>query len=337
MNNFSLQKNKVHLITEMLQTIKIIDEFDEFDALSLSEELRGVDNLMLTGEGSSRIFPARNALMKWLSKGKGPGIFTESATDLTGKDLMNFTVFGASNSGRTKEVVTLFKKLREKGHEKLYSLTCTPGSALEEHAKKGVVLKTGKEQAVAATMSVIAQAFFYEVLISGFTNQKIDKHLLAADIDATLNKSISQELLDTLTGADHLFFAGIHNGVAEELTLKTNETVRKKSAYFPGTYLLHGVEEVISKKDVILLVDHLPDHVAKIHHVFVDGIGAKVIGFDDISSLFPSVTCQCSHPEHQPYVKLAAGWKILAETGLAMGIDLDKPQRARKIGNEVSD
>ncbi len=336
MNNFSLQKNKVHLITEMLQTVQIIDGFDESAALALAEEFRSADNLMLTGEGSSRIFPARNALMKWLSHGKGPRIFTESATDLAGKDLFGFTLFGASNSGRTKEVVNLFKELREKGHENLYSLTCTANSVLEEHAMKGVVLNTGKEHAVAATMSVIAQAFFYEVLLSGITNRKIDKHLLASDIDATLNQSISQEILDTLAGADHLFFAGIHNGVAEELTLKTNETVRKKSAFFPGTYLLHGVEEVISEKDVILLVDHLPDHVKKIHHVFVKGIGAKVIGFDDVSSLFPSVSCSCSHPEHEPYVKLAAGWKILAETGLAMGIDLDKPQRARKIGNEVS-
>lgn len=335
MNNFSLQKNHVNLIAEMLNTVKIIDEFDESAALGLYEELKDVENLMLTGEGSSRIFPARNALMKWLSHGKGPKIFTESAADLMEKNLFNFTVFGASNSGRTKEVVGLFKELREKGHEQLYSLTCTKGSVLEENARKGIVLNTGKEQAVAATMSVIAQAFFYDVLLSGFANKKIDKHQLAADIDATLNQSLSQEIIDTLAVADHLFFAGIHNGVAEELTLKTNETVRKKSAYFPGTYLLHGVEEVISENDVVLLVDHLPDHVEKIHHVFVKGIGARVIGFDDVSSLFPSVACHCSHPEHEPYVKLAAGWKVLAETGLAMGIDLDKPQRARKIGNEV--
>jgi glucosamine--fructose-6-phosphate aminotransferase (isomerizing) len=335
MNNFSLQKNHVHLVSEMLNTVNIIDEFDESAARGLSEELKDVENLMLTGEGSSRIFPARNALMKWLNYGKGPKIFTESATDLKGKDLSDFTVFGASNSGRTKEVVNLFKELKGNGHERVYSLTCTSGSVLEEHARKGVVLNTGKEQAVAATMTVMAQAFFYDVLLSGFTGMKIDKHLLAADIDATLSQSISQEILDTLARADHIFFAGIHNGVAEELTLKTNETVRKKSAYFPGTYLLHGVEEVISEKDVVLLVDYMPDHVDKIHKVFVDGIGAKVIGFDDVSSLFPSVTCQCSQPEHEPYVKLAGGWKVLAETGLAMGIDLDKPQRARKIGNEV--
>jgi glucosamine--fructose-6-phosphate aminotransferase (isomerizing) len=35
-----------------------------------------------------------------------------------------------------------------------------------------------------------------------------------------------------------------------------------------------------------------------------------------------------------PYVFLCAGWNLLVEIGLATGIDLDKPERARKVGNE---
>jgi glucosamine--fructose-6-phosphate aminotransferase (isomerizing) len=38
--------------------------------------------------------------------------------------------------------------------------------------------------------------------------------------------------------------------------------------------------------------------------------------------------------EYAEYVQLAAGWDILVETGIALGINLDKPQRARKVGNE---
>ena len=34
------------------------------------------------------------------------------------------------------------------------------------------------------------------------------------------------------------------------------------------------------------------------------------------------------------YVQMAAGWNILVETGIKLGIDLDKPERARKVGNE---
>ena len=35
-----------------------------------------------------------------------------------------------------------------------------------------------------------------------------------------------------------------------------------------------------------------------------------------------------------PYVFLSAGWNLSVEIGLALGIDLDKPERARKVGNE---
>jgi glucosamine--fructose-6-phosphate aminotransferase (isomerizing) len=38
--------------------------------------------------------------------------------------------------------------------------------------------------------------------------------------------------------------------------------------------------------------------------------------------------------EMKPYVLLSAGWNLLAEIGLAMGINPDKPERARKVGNE---
>jgi glucosamine--fructose-6-phosphate aminotransferase (isomerizing) len=40
--------------------------------------------------------------------------------------------------------------------------------------------------------------------------------------------------------------------------------------------------------------------------------------------------------EYAEYIQLAAGWNILVETGLALEIDLDKPKRARKIGNEYT-
>jgi glucosamine--fructose-6-phosphate aminotransferase (isomerizing) len=38
--------------------------------------------------------------------------------------------------------------------------------------------------------------------------------------------------------------------------------------------------------------------------------------------------------EMTPYVYLCAGWNLLVEIGLRMNINLDKPQRARKVGNE---
>ena len=39
--------------------------------------------------------------------------------------------------------------------------------------------------------------------------------------------------------------------------------------------------------------------------------------------------------ELQPYVYLCAGWNLLVEVGVSDGINLDKPTRARKVGNEM--
>jgi glucosamine--fructose-6-phosphate aminotransferase (isomerizing) len=38
--------------------------------------------------------------------------------------------------------------------------------------------------------------------------------------------------------------------------------------------------------------------------------------------------------QYSEYIQLTAGWNLLVETGLSLGIDLDKPVRARKVGNE---
>ena len=37
--------------------------------------------------------------------------------------------------------------------------------------------------------------------------------------------------------------------------------------------------------------------------------------------------------DFRSYVEMAAGWNLLVEIGISLGIDLDKPQRARKVGN----
>jgi glucosamine--fructose-6-phosphate aminotransferase (isomerizing) len=34
-------------------------------------------------------------------------------------------------------------------------------------------------------------------------------------------------------------------------------------------------------------------------------------------------------------VYLCAGWNLLMEIGMALEINLDKPERARKVGNEL--
>ncbi len=65
-----------------------------------------------------------------------------------------------------------------------------------------------------------------------------------------------------------IYFAGRNNGVAEELTLKTNEITHKKSDYLEGTFSVHGIEETMRPEEVV--VDKA-ERARKIGNEFVSG------------------------------------------------------------------
>ncbi|MCK7531814.1 MAG: hypothetical protein MZV63_12720 [Marinilabiliales bacterium] len=69
--------------------------------------------LFLTGEGSSRLFPAKRAIFSSLKKDFLLPVMTESCTQSLDYNLSDFVVFAASNSGQTKEVIRLVAALKE--------------------------------------------------------------------------------------------------------------------------------------------------------------------------------------------------------------------------------
>ena len=77
--------------------------------------IRQTGRLFLTGEGSSRIFPAKNLISEILRLGVPVAAATEGARQAHEYDLSKFVVFGASNSGKTKELISLFTQLGKRG------------------------------------------------------------------------------------------------------------------------------------------------------------------------------------------------------------------------------
>ena len=147
--------------------------------------------------------------------------------------------------------------------------------------------------------------------------------------------SISKKIVDVASNATTIYFAGYNDGVAEELTLKTNEITRKKSDFLEGTYAVHGIEEVMDKNDVVFVVDPIDEEIEKFQEVLVKGVGLEVIAIADRDTPFTTIRTP-SAGGMNPYLYLCAGWNLLVEIGLRMGIDLDKPERARKVGNEFT-
>jgi len=328
--------NRFALVREMMDAVNVARRFDPERTRAVSEGIRSKGKLLLAGEGSSRIFPAKNAVHKSLRWGMDLRIVTAGSRQAALYGLSDFAVFCASNSGRTKEIVTLARKLAGAGHADRYALTAGENTALEEVCDQAFILDCGKEQAVAATKSVVEQALFYESILWNLSG----RHMAAAlrpvpgQMEQALTMDIPGDAVKAAAGAPTIYFAGFNDGVAEELALKTNEITRKKSDYLEGTFAVHGIEEVMDPNDTVFVIDPIHEEIDKFREVLVDGVGCKVVAIADRETPFPTIRVP-NAGEFNSYVYLCAGWNLLVEVGLTLGIDLDKPARARKVGNEI--
>jgi glucosamine--fructose-6-phosphate aminotransferase (isomerizing) len=327
--------SKYALVQEMMQTTDVVKNFDPGRTKAVAEKIKSVGKLLLTGEGSSRILPAKNAIRKALKWGINMAIFTDGSRQASQYDLSKFAVFCASNSGKTKEIIELAIKLQEQGNMNRFALTANHNTPLEKVCSETFVLNCGWEKAVAATKSVVEQALFYESILWNIRGADMHAQLgqLSAAMEKAMTLPINPKIVDMILNAETVYFAGYNDGVAEELTLKTNEIAHRKSDFLEGTYAAHGIEEVLKKNDIVFIVDPIDIEIPKFEEVLVKGIGLHVIAIADRDTPFTTIKVPSSG-EMTPYVYLAAGWNLLVEIGLGTGIDLDKAERARKVGNE---
>lgn len=333
MNLHEEKYNRFALVREMMETADVIRSFKEESVDDFTELVRKKKGLFLTGEGSSRIFPAKKAIYDNLKRGSLLNISTEGATQAQEYKLSDYAVFGASNSGQTKEVIRLIKALKEKNHDSCFGLTANPGTTLEGICDKTHILSCGKEDAVAATKSVVEQALFYDALITRMYGSDMpDLNDIADKVYEALTLNVDKDICTAISNAGVIYFAGRNTGVAEELTLKTNEITRKRSEYLEGTYGVHGIEEVMNNNEVVIWINPFEEEMEKFKECLIDGVGMKIIAIATKQTIFPTLIIPDAR-EGSEYVELAAGWNLLVETGLDSGIDLDKPERARKVGN----
>ena len=324
------------LVREMLETPGIIGGFDFQAAAAAANVVRRTGKLFLTGEGSSRIFPAKNLMTQVLEMGLPLTVATEGARQAHEYNLRGFAVFAASNSGKTKEVISLLTKLAAEGHPERFGLTAYRPCPLEGVASQCYTLRCGAEQAVAATKSVVEQALFYCSLLGPWDGtRRLVAHqrqacLLAQEV---LEMELDPALVAKIAAAPVIYFAGRNNGVAEELTLKTNEITHKKSDFLEGTYAVHGIEEIMQPREVVLVIDPFLAEIEKFRTTLVEGVGMTVIALAHEETSLPTIRIP-PLDGYRTVLQLLAGWNLLVHVGIALGINLDKAERARKIGNE---
>jgi glucosamine--fructose-6-phosphate aminotransferase (isomerizing) len=334
MNLTEKKYSKFALVREMMETPGIIRSFNPKVSERFVKSFKSKKGLFLTGEGSSRLFPAKRTIFANLKKEFLIPVLTEGCTQSLDYNLKDFVVFVASNSGQTKEVIRLVNALKKKKHNAVMGLTANQKTRLEEFADGTHVLKCGKEDAVAATKSVVEQGLFYDSLLRNLRKEKMTGlRKAAAQAEEVLTAKIDRKIIDMVSKADMIYFAGRDNGVAAELALKTNEITRKKSAFLEGTFALHGIEEVMNKNEVLIWVDPFDHDHDKFMECIVKGAGVNVIAIARQKTEFPTIVIP-DGGQYAEYIQLLAGWNILVETGISLNIDLDHPKRARKVGNE---
>ncbi len=333
MNPAETKYSQYALVREMLETADVVRNLDTNRITSIPVPH---DNILLTGEGSSRIFPAGNLICRSLKSRYHEHIITENGTQAREYNLDNYTVFVASNSGKTAEGVALIRHLRQNGNSRITGIVAHGETPIMNEADNSYLLTCGEEDAVAATKSVVEQALFYDILFRARNGMEApDLKRLANLIEETLTCEIPAAITEILSSSPLLYFAGRNNGVAEELRLKTNEITRKKSDYLEGTYAVHGIEEVMQPAETVIIIDPFEETEEKFRKVLVEGVGMNVIAIASRETSFPTIRIPFMEG-FESYIQLVAGWNLLVETGLAAGIDLDKPERARKVGNEYT-
>ena len=334
MNNKEAKYRKFALVKEMLESSGIIKNFSAKSLEKPVKSIKKTKKLFLTGEGSSRIFPAKNMVYNALRGNSKLAIYTGGAREAAELDLRGCVLFAASNSGKTREVISLFRK--KTAHSK-FVLTQNTNSQLKKLSDKAFTLSCGEEKAVSATKSVIEEALFYHNLLYMLNGKNIPKNTLdelSKKASKVLEMKIDKKITSKLSKAKVLYFAGRNNGVAEEAALKTNEITRKKSCYLEGTYAVHGMEESMEKNEAVILIEPFKEEEKKFKEVLVKGVGIPVIAISTGKTPFPTIKIP-SMPGYDGYLQLLACWNLLVEIGISLGINIDKPKRARKIGNEI--
>ena len=334
MNLQDSKYNQFFLIREMLETGEIVKHLDIKKILSYEKEVKK-KRIFFTGEGSSRIFPAKKTMYEARKKGYKEDFYTDCATQALEYDLLDSTVFVASNSGRTKEDLELIRKLKRQNHDNIISIVANAGTPIMKEAHLSYLLTCGIEDAVPATKSVVEQALFYDLLFRKLNNAELpDFDKLGNLIIQVLQIPIPEEIKETLINAKIIYFSGRNNGVAEELALKANEIARKKSDFLEGTYVFHGVEEVMNTDEVVVIIDPFKDEEEKYKNVLIEGIGLKVVTISTRKTIFPTIIIP-EYGDFTNYLEIAAGWNLLVEVGINMCIDMDKTVRARKVGHKI--
>ncbi len=310
--------------------LEVLDQYPIAAAAQLDELLSLADRpLLIVGEGSSQLFPAKFAQALAARAGFGGRVLVAGGREANKMSLASYRVCLVSNSGSTKELVELVQSQ----HLDAVALLGSGRGPLSTLVPKHLALLPRPERVVAATVSVFAQALYLAQAVLQMTGQRPSIDALRVEVARLLDLdlTLTQVQASTLSNARRVFWADGGTGVGAELALKTMEVTGLPGLYAPGNLLLHGIEETLGAQDLVIWVDPSPEDRA-LREAIAESTGASslVLGgahgswsLQDLGLL-------------SPLAQLVLGWRVVEALALSQGRDPDRPRRARKVGNPAS-
>ena len=283
--------------------------------------------VLFVAEGSSGLIPcswALNLARRW----HVPGLHFLGGREAQTLDLKGWRVVALSNSGRTREVIEL---LHANPTVPALAITGVAGGPLGALGQAHRVLLDEPEEAVAATVSVVAQALIMAQAVAAAAGQPCPLADIRQSLAQVLQSPVPAAAAAAIAGAKRIWWAGDSTGVAAELALKTVEVAGIVGIHLPGTLLLHGVEEVFAEGDVVVAIDPPAIDRPAIDKLIRQATPAKVIILGTADGEWPLTDLGVWGAP----ARLAAGWRLLGHLAALRGRDPAKPQRARKVGNPM--
>ena len=115
MNLTDSKYNRFALVKEMMETPGVISGFDSTVLLPFAEAVRKKGGIFLTGEGSSRIFPAKRAMYARMIRGCRFPVMTEGSTQAIEYDLKTMRSSVPQTPARPKRSCVSWSALRDRG------------------------------------------------------------------------------------------------------------------------------------------------------------------------------------------------------------------------------
>ncbi|MFB0566141.1 MAG: glutamine--fructose-6-phosphate transaminase (isomerizing) [Candidatus Aminicenantaceae bacterium] len=245
------------------------------------EKLKDESRLFLIGSGSS--YNACVLGSYYLNKIAGveavpviAGSFKEFLGDA---DLSSGVYILVSQSGETKDVVSVLNHLERKQAKKIFAVVNVLGSSLQLRVKNFIPLLSNIEISVPATKTFTNQVIIFLFLamklgeIRGRKNESLGEEfekipfLIQETLSLTLEKS--QEIARILAGKDYLYYLGygITYGACLEAALKMKEITYIPCEGMYSSEFKHGPLAIIKKDDWVLFLSTLEDSYMTLSHI----------------------------------------------------------------------